>query len=455
MKKRFLIMLLLFSMILSSVCVPVYAAESVFTDVDSKDWFFDQVNYAFEKGLMNGVGNERFDPAGGTTRGMLVTILHRLSGDTGSYSYTFRDVKPGSYCEKAIAWAAAKGVVFGYSALQFGPNDLLTREQIATILFRYAKLSSYETGDKRDLGSYSDWEEISGFAFEAMQWANSAGLITGRTEDTLAPKGTASRAEMATILSRFCKGFVENAPEVDTEEKPLPDDTGKDPQPDNGGKDPQPEGGDKPVSGHHVTFKLSASDSQPYTTIQVPAGGTVSAPLAPERFGQTFLGWFTMPQGGEMVVFPATVEKDMVFYARWQGNSQAEAANVFVLIGDYDPEKKTVVVELWLRGDVELCGFDMRLNYDPEILKLKELNDTCDLSLVTSVSEKDGQILFNYASAINTTRERQVLIAEFSVMGRESQMMDFRLQPVEVIRTDAAYEIHPADHSCVGWNMGI
>ena len=177
-----------------------------FTDVAASDWFYSAVRYAYENGLMTGTGSGAFSPNATITRGMLVTILYRLEDEPAvTAANPFTDVSSGSYCEKAAAWAAANGIVGGYGDGCFGPNDALTREQLAAILYRYAQYKGYDLSASADLSGYSDQAGISAFARTAMAWANAEGLITGTSGSLLSPKGTATRAQTAMILMRFCQ----------------------------------------------------------------------------------------------------------------------------------------------------------------------------------------------------------------------------------------------------------
>lgn len=183
------------------------AAELPFTDVKKGvNWGYEDIAYAYEKGLMNGTSETTFSPQVTTSRGMIVTILHRLCGEpTATGKCPFADVKPGSYYEKAIAWAAEKGIVDGYSAEQFGPDDPITREQMAAILYRYAKFKRCDVSKKADLSKFTDAASISSYAKDAIAWANAEGLITGMTPTTISPKGNAIREQVAAILHRFCE----------------------------------------------------------------------------------------------------------------------------------------------------------------------------------------------------------------------------------------------------------
>lgn len=179
--------------------------EFPFTDVNTGDWFYDDVDYAYRNGLMNGTGDKIFSPGLTTTRGMIVTILYRLEGKPDVYTdCPFGDVKAGSYYEAAITWAAANGIVNGFSPEKFGPDDNITREQMAAILYRYAAFKKYDVSARADLSRYTDSDTISSYALDYISWANAKGLINGMSDTTLEPKGEATRAQVAAILHRFC-----------------------------------------------------------------------------------------------------------------------------------------------------------------------------------------------------------------------------------------------------------
>ena len=143
-----------------------------------------------------------------STRAMIVTMLHRLENEPTASAAGFTDVASNTYYANAVAWAAANGVVTGVSETSFAPNDAITREQLAAILYRYAELKGYNVSASGSLSGYTDASQISSYATTAMQWANSTGLITGKTSTTLSPKGNATRAEVATILMRFCENIA-------------------------------------------------------------------------------------------------------------------------------------------------------------------------------------------------------------------------------------------------------
>lgn len=184
----------------------VFAAGNVrFDDVKPTDWFYSAVEAVCGNGLMTGTTSRTFSPNQPVTRGMLVTILHRLENypKTASIS-SFMDVPAGAYYEKAICWAAANKIVTGYDDTHFGPDDALTREQLAAILYRYADAMGYDVSSSRSHTLYADAAAVSDYAQAAVDWSVAEGFLKGKDGRKLCPKSAATRAEMAVILTRFC-----------------------------------------------------------------------------------------------------------------------------------------------------------------------------------------------------------------------------------------------------------
>ena len=184
-------------------------AVNPFADVDQVDWFHESVIYVYKNGLMNGTGNDTFSPADGMTRGMIVTVLYRMNGGTGNYTDIFSDIASGAWYENAAAWAADNGIVNGVGDKRFAPGKTLTREQLALMLYNYAKYKGLNTTvtDNDVLSGYADTGSISSWAEEAMKWAVSAGVITGN-DSRLNPQASASRAEVAAMLYRFIENVI-------------------------------------------------------------------------------------------------------------------------------------------------------------------------------------------------------------------------------------------------------
>ena len=175
-----------------------------FGDVARGDYFFDAAEWAAENGIMDGVGGGLFAPHSACTRAQIVTILYRMEGSPAASANPFRDVVSGSYYENAVAWAAEHGIVAGYGSGLFGPNDRITREQLAAILYRYAQYKQLDVsvGEDTNILSYNDAASIADYAYPALQWACGAGLLKGANGDLL-PKATATRAQTVTILYRM------------------------------------------------------------------------------------------------------------------------------------------------------------------------------------------------------------------------------------------------------------
>lgn len=281
--KRFLSVLLTLCMVLEMIPGTVFAANSKlpFTDVKEADWFYEAVQYVYEKGMMNGTGSTTFDPNGTTSRGMIVTILHRLEGTPSAAGTAFTDVPAGQWYTDAVAWASANNIVGGYGDGTFGPNDPITREQMAAILYRYARYKGYDVSQSADLSKYTDAGQVSSYAKPALSWANAEGLINGVTQTTLVPQGNATRAQVATILMRFCENVAGTA------------------------------------KTYTVTFDLNYTGGGTYKTVEVKSGETVSAPTNPSRSGYSFSGWYTAEKNGKKFDFDTIISEDITLYAKW------------------------------------------------------------------------------------------------------------------------------------------
>jgi len=177
---------------------------SPFGDVQRSDWFYRAVRFAYSSGIITGTTETTFAPGIDLTRAMLVTILYRYAGEPEvDGSAAFGDVEDGAWYTDAVTWASQNGLVTGYNADTFGTNDAITRAQLAVILYRYAAYLGYDTETSGDLSVYTDGDSTSDWAADAVAWAVGAGIITGTSDTTVAPNGTASRAQGATMLQRF------------------------------------------------------------------------------------------------------------------------------------------------------------------------------------------------------------------------------------------------------------
>lgn len=182
--------------------------QTTFADVPASAWYYNAVEYVYENGLMSGVSSGWFAPNDTLTRAMLVQTLYAMEGRPAAASAGFADVASGDWYASAVNWAAANGVVSGVSETGFGPNNALTREQLALILYRFAQYKGYDVTGTSDLAAYADGSSVSGWAAEAMGWAVDAGLISGVGGNQIAPTGTATRAQVAQILMNFCENVA-------------------------------------------------------------------------------------------------------------------------------------------------------------------------------------------------------------------------------------------------------
>ena len=179
-----------------------------FTDVSEKNWFYGDVMFVYENGLILGTSKALFSPHGTATRGMMATILWRMEGSPvpkGKNSFT--DVEAGKWYADAITWAAENGIFAGYGKDKFGPDDPITREQLAAIFYRYADYKGYDLTVKGNPDTFKDADKITDYAKTAMQWTVGSGLVKGKSSNLLDPQGTATRAEIAAMLHRFIEKY--------------------------------------------------------------------------------------------------------------------------------------------------------------------------------------------------------------------------------------------------------
>ena len=176
-----------------------------FTDVKSNDWYYSSVRYAYDNGLFSGVSHDSFGPGDSMDRSMLATVLYSLDGKPAAGKSGFADVADGAWYADAVAWAAEHGIVSGVGGGAFTPGGTITREQLAVMLYRYAQYKGYDVSKTADLSGYADQDKLSDWAAQAVQWACGSGLMNGRSAAQLAPEGTLTRAEAATMLKAFCE----------------------------------------------------------------------------------------------------------------------------------------------------------------------------------------------------------------------------------------------------------
>ncbi|MDO4174678.1 MAG: carboxylesterase family protein [Eubacteriales bacterium] len=229
MKRRLSAILLSLAMCLAMIPGMAFATDSKipFSDVEDTAWYYTAVEYNYENELMYGTSDTIFEPNTTLDRAMLVTILHRLDGSPAPKDEaSFSDVNSGSWYTEAIAWAAENNIVAGYGDGTFGPHDAVTRQQTAAIFYRYADYKEYDISATNDLSSFSDAGDVSDWATASVQWTVAVGLISGMDDGTLQPAGTTTRAQLASIMMRFCENIVPNEnPDPDPEPSPEPDPT--------------------------------------------------------------------------------------------------------------------------------------------------------------------------------------------------------------------------------------
>ena len=182
------------------------STELPFNDVGTNDWYYSSIKYTYQKGIIKGATETEFRPNAKFSRGMLVTILWRMEGEPKvTNAKEFADVTSGKYYYNAIKWATSKGIVNGYSNGKFGPEDNITREQLAVMLRNYAKYKGKNVSQTADISKYKDSGKTSGYAKTSVQWAIAKGIISGKDNGTrIDPQGTASRAEAAAMIYNYC-----------------------------------------------------------------------------------------------------------------------------------------------------------------------------------------------------------------------------------------------------------
>ena len=210
MKKRLCSLALAMALTVSLFTGTASAAGwNPFWDVPQSHWAHEAVTYVYDNDLMNGTDGSLFSPESTTTRAQVVTVLYRLAGQpAANWENPFWDVPASAWFHDAVTWAWENDITGGVSSTHFGAGNAVTREQLAAFLYRYAQDQGYDTSARADLSGYSDAGLVSSYATEALSWANATGLITGTTGTTLSPKGSATRAQVATILSRFCQDVI-------------------------------------------------------------------------------------------------------------------------------------------------------------------------------------------------------------------------------------------------------
>lgn len=209
--RRMLSWILVLAMVLSmapNLAFTANAADTApgeaFQDVNPSAWYMGDVNYVVEKGLMKGISSTKFDPSGKASRAMVATVLYRMSGETVEAAEVFSDVKPTSWYGEAVTWAAKNGIVNGTGNGKFNPSLNITRQDLAVMMHRYASYMGYNLDVSADISGYPDADKVAPYAEKAMRWAVATGLLKGDEKGNLNPRATATRAQLAAILHRFC-----------------------------------------------------------------------------------------------------------------------------------------------------------------------------------------------------------------------------------------------------------
>lgn len=192
------------------------SSDFPFTDVALGTWYYQAVEFVYDYGYMDGVSATRFDPDGALSRGMLAKVLYNVEEEQRDFPTEFSDVPNSAWYADAVNWAAANDIVKGYGKGKFGPEDLVTREQMAAILYRYTAWKEWDVSQQGNLFQFTDWQKVQTYARTPLAWAVASGLIQGKENQRLDPGGPATRAEVATILQRFHSTYVAPPAEEET-----------------------------------------------------------------------------------------------------------------------------------------------------------------------------------------------------------------------------------------------
>lgn len=281
--KRYICFILSLVMLVGIIPSNVLAADGTYSFVDVKegDWFYEAVGFVTGEELMVGVGNNRFDPDGHTTRAMVVTVLHRMEGSPAAGDSGFDDVPDGLWYTDAINWAKENKIVEGYGDGTFCPNSTMTREEMVAVFYRYSEYKGYDTTATNTLSTYSDHKTIQKYAVNAMDWAVSVGLITGFPDGTIRPQAESTRAQLAAVLMRFNDNIMPKTYTVVFET--------------NGG---------------------SLVEAQ-----QVKAGDVVVPPTPPTKEGYSFVAWCADYELTVFYDFTQPITGNIILYALWQEES--------------------------------------------------------------------------------------------------------------------------------------
>lgn len=301
--------------------------ETPFDDVQTTDWFYDTVQYVYDEGLMAGTGDRIFSPQQTTTRGMIVTILHRMAGSPEAEAQDFTDVDPDAWYAPAISWSIESGVGAGYGGGLFGPDDAITREQMASFLYRYAELKEYDVSAVGDLEDFADASAVSDWAEDVMSWAVGSDLFAGRDNNQLAPQGLTTRAEAATILMRYCENIVGTSAE-DPPDEPSIDET--------------------------FTVTFDSDGGSAVAAQKVKDGEKAKEPAVPAKDGFVFMGW-QLADSAESYDFSEPVTGNLSLIAIW-ATDVGDGDSIYTLENEqvsFDEEEQLYYVNNILLVSVE------------------------------------------------------------------------------------------------------
>lgn len=381
LSRQLLCLILAMVMVIGMLPVTALAATHPFTDIEEDEWYADAVQYVYDNQLMNGISETEFDPDGTTTRAMVVTVLYRMEGEPEATENPFADIQEGAWYANGVMWAAENGIVTGYPDGNFGPDDPITREQMATIFYRYVDYKGYDVSDRTDLSVYIDSDKISAYAVEAMNWAVAVGLIRGVGDSLLSSESDSTRAQIATILMRFEEDVEPDLP-VEPVETTIPED-----------------------AVYYVTFVTNGGSA--IDPVMVERGDVVAQPEDPVREGYRLLAWYVDEELDIVYDFDTPVTSDITLYAAWEQIVEEESVldrdDPDIEIYSFDVDTRSIVVN----EEVEVT-FTAEI-FANVILTSGEVGLYCDDALVGSMNDEgiDGDAaaydgIFTYVATLSS-----------------------------------------------------
>lgn len=341
MRKRALSMLLILCMVITLLPTTVFAAGSSspeFSDVNPGDWYYDSVVYANTNGLMNGIGGDLFGPNDDLTRAMFITILGRMDGvDTSKYpTVDLHDVEGGMWYTSYIGWGVSEGIIYGYENGNFGTNDPITREQMATIIARYVDAQGIELHSfSNAVGGFNDASAVSDYAVDGLELMRVSGIIKGDNNNNFNPKNTATRAEAATIFMRLDEA-------INTEDEEVT-----------------------------YTVSFNTNGGSEISSQKVKMGEKAVKPANPTRSNYSFDGWYSDSALSKAFSFDTVIDADITLYAKWatatsggssggsSGGGSSGGGN-----GNNSDDNVTYTKGEWIQLLANKLGFDLSLDLD-------------------------------------------------------------------------------------------